>query len=274
MTILVRLLACLLLCLAALPAAARPNYQDMWWLPSESGWGLMVLHQADTLSAVMFHYRADRSPAWYLLSSARHIDGEHFEGTLFEVSGPPLFGLFDPSSVVPRAVGSMRISFEDGNQAQLQYTINGQSTTRTIQRITFAPLDFDGGYFGSQAGVVRCEGNPQVGNYIFPAQIRVVGGQIFDTQMANSLLDRGAVFCNWGGVPQTQQGSRISGRGIVFCNDNNAALILRAEIEIEELRVIDHALTLNYRATVDYPAATSTCTERGSFFGTRLQSPD
>lgn len=274
MTRLLRVLVCALLLASASQAFARPNYQDMWWLPSESGWGLMVLHQADTISAVMFHYRADRSPAWYLLSSAPHTAGEHFEGTLFEVSGPPLFGPFDPATLMPRAVGTMRISFESGNQAQLRYTINGATTTRTIQRITFAALDLDGGYFGSQAGVVRCEGNPQVGNYIFPAQIRIVGGQVFETQMSNSLVDRGAVFCNWGGVPQSQQGSRVTGSGILFCTDNNAAPVLQAQIEIEELRVIDHALTLNYRATVEYPAANATCTERGSFFGTRLLSPD
>ncbi|GMU43077.1 MAG: hypothetical protein IT479_15985 [Xanthomonadales bacterium] len=271
---LLSVLACLLMALTARVAPAGQNYQDMWWLPSESGWGLMVLHQADTISAVMFHYRADRSPAWYLLSNARHTPGEHFEGTLYEVKGPPLFGLFDPASVMPRAVGNMRLSFENGNQAQLQYTIDGQSTTRTIQRFSFAALEFDGGYFGSQAGVVRCEGNPQVGSYIFPAQIRVVDGQVFDTQMANSLVDQGAVFCNWGGVPQAQQGSRVVGSGIVYCNDNNGALIAQAEIEVEELRVVDHAITLNYRATVRYPPANAICRERGSFFGTRLQSPD
>ena len=46
----------------AVPAAAAQNYQDMWWLPAESGWGLMVLHQADVISAVLFHYNAEGKP--------------------------------------------------------------------------------------------------------------------------------------------------------------------------------------------------------------------
>lgn len=267
-------LSCLLFLLPGSPARAGQNYQDMWWLPSESGWGLMVLHQADTISAVLFHYRADRSPAWFLLSNAPRTPGEHFSGTLFEVNGPPLFGAFDPASVQARAAGTMRISFEDANTAALTYTIDGRTTSRSIQRITFAALDIDGGYFGAQLGVLRCDGNPQIGNYTFPTNIVIEGGSVRSTQHSNSLLDRGPVFCNWGGVPQQQHGSRITGSGMVFCSGNDSGLALMAEMEIEDLRILDHAVTLNYRARVTYPAANTTCTERGTISGTRLRSPD
>ena len=142
------LLTMFLLCLPlAMPARAALNYQDMWWLPSESGWGLMVLHQGNTISAVMFHYRADRKPAWYLLSNAQRGTEESFSGTLFEVTGPPLFGLFDPATVLPRNVGSMSLRFTGPNEARLSYTIDGASTQRVIERITFANLDVDGVYF-------------------------------------------------------------------------------------------------------------------------------
>ena len=32
------------------------NFQDLWWNPSESGWGVNVAHQGDILFATLFTY--------------------------------------------------------------------------------------------------------------------------------------------------------------------------------------------------------------------------
>lgn len=269
------LLTMLLLCLPlAMPARAALNYQDMWWLPSESGWGLMVLHQGNTISAVMFHYRADRKPAWYLLSNAQRGTEESFSGTLFEVTGPPLFGLFDPATVLPRNVGSMSLRFTGPNQARLSYTIDGASTQRVIERITFANLDVDGVYFGAQSAVLRCSGSPQVGNYVFPAEVNISGGAVRLTRVNDTLLGGGGTSCDWADTEFSQNGSYIRGRGNVICRNGDAALVSVSEIEVEQMQVIDHAIAINYRASVNYPTAATTCVERGTISGTRLVNPD
>jgi hypothetical protein len=36
--------------------AAQTNYQDMWWNPAESGWGVNLTHQGDILFATLFTY--------------------------------------------------------------------------------------------------------------------------------------------------------------------------------------------------------------------------
>lgn len=258
----------------AVPAAAAQNYQDMWWLPAESGWGLMVLHQADVISAVLFHYNAEGKPVWYLLSNAPRGSEEFFTGTLFEVTGPPLFGLFNPASVLPRQVGSMTIRFTAANSAQLSYTIGGQTTTRSIERITFSTLDVDGSYFGAQSAVLLCEDDPQVGSFIFPVEINVLGGAVRLTRVSNSLLGTGNVSCDWSDAEFSQAGSMIRGAGRLVCRSGDAALISTAEFEVEQMRIIDHTITINYRATVQYPAASISCRERGSLSGTRLLRPD
>ena len=46
---------------------AATNYQDLWWNApggSESGWGLNVTHQGDTLFVTWFTYDVDGSPLW------------------------------------------------------------------------------------------------------------------------------------------------------------------------------------------------------------------
>lgn len=260
--------------LSAAPARAALNYQDMWWLPSESGWGLMVLHQGSTISAVMFHYRADRKPAWYLLSNAQRGTEESFSGTLFEVTGPPLFGLFDPSTVLPRDVGSMSLRFTGPNEARLSYTIDGATTQRVIQRITFTNLDVDGVYFGSQAAVLRCNGAAQVGSLVFPAQVTVSGGAVRLTRVNDTLLGSGGVACDWADTEFSQNGSYIRGQGNVVCRNGDAALVSFFDVEVEQMRVIDHAIAINYRANVTYPTASTTCVERGTISGTRLVNPD
>ena len=71
----------------------------------------MVLHQGDVISAVMFHYRADGKPVWYLLSNAPRGSEEFFTGTLFGVTGPPLFGLFARPLCCRANAGSMTFAF-------------------------------------------------------------------------------------------------------------------------------------------------------------------
>ena len=43
---------------AAPDLAAATNYQDLWWVPAESGWGVDFAHQGDLLFATWYTYDA------------------------------------------------------------------------------------------------------------------------------------------------------------------------------------------------------------------------
>ena len=264
----------LVLALAASPALASRNYQDMWWLPDESGWGLMVLHQGDVISAVMFHYRADGQPVWYLLSNAPRGTEEFFTGTLYEVTGPPLFGLFNPAAVLPRNVGSMTLRFTGINEATLSYTIDGATAMRPIQRISYGDLGADGIYFGAQVAVFSCDNSPEIGSYVFPAELDIVAGAIRDTRVTTTILGGEGVFCDWTDGTFSQAGSLIHGEGLIACRDGNSAPVSFGSFEVEQLRIVDHAVSVNYKTTLEYPTAGISCTERGVLSGTRLVRPD
>jgi hypothetical protein len=44
---------------------------DLWWNESESGWGVNVIQQQDTLFLTFFVYGPDNAPTWYSASDVR-----------------------------------------------------------------------------------------------------------------------------------------------------------------------------------------------------------
>ncbi len=254
------------------PAQAARNYQDMWWQPTESGWGLKVLHQGGTISAVLFHYRADRKPVWYLMSNATAAPaGEIYTGTLFETTGSPLFGPFVPSSGTTRNVGTMTLRFDSSTSAQVDYTIDGQTTSKAIERITFAANDVNGNYIGAQTAFASCTNPATQGNYVIPGQFTVAAGRLTRISLTSSLLDNGPVICDYtGDFPQS--GSVITGAGSLACRTaSNGAIIQTGTFEVEEMRIVDHAVVINFRINSTFPTNGLTCVERGVISGTRLQ---
>jgi len=120
--------------------ATSTNYQDLWWNPAESGWGLNVTHQDHTLFATLFTYDATGRALWLVMSNGvRQLDGSYL-GDLYRTVGSP----FNASPVAPISpadltlVGTMRLSFSDGNTGTLTYTYNGNPVTKNIQRQVFS----------------------------------------------------------------------------------------------------------------------------------------
>ena len=125
------------------PRTTSTQYQDLWWNASESGWGLNVTHQDNTLFATLFTYDPGGRDLWLVMSAgARQADGSYF-GDLYRTTGSPFntqpFPPIGASDVT--AVGNMRLRFADGNNGTLTYTYNGATVTKSVTRQVFsAPL--------------------------------------------------------------------------------------------------------------------------------------
>jgi len=131
---------------AAFATYQRRNATDLWIDPAESGWGLNIFHQGNTLFASLFVYGADGQPKWYT-GSALTGGSDVFTGGLVEASGPWFGGAFDPAAVSRRVVGSMTFTIDE-QSAKVQYTIDGVSVTKQVVRFTFAPTSLDGTFVG------------------------------------------------------------------------------------------------------------------------------
>jgi len=127
------------------PTAAGVNYQGLWWnapAGSESGWGINLAHQGDTIFASWFTY--DRhGRGWWLVMTARKIDPSTYQGQLFETTGPPFGAVpFDPAQVQAMAVGMGTLSFTDADNGTFSYTIDKEGTitqAKAITRQVFGP---------------------------------------------------------------------------------------------------------------------------------------
>jgi hypothetical protein len=117
--------------------AGSTNYQDLWWNPAESGWGLNVTHQDNTLFATLFTYDATGRDLWLVMSGGvRQSDGSYL-GDLYRTNGPA-FNTLPFDGVTVATVGTMRLRFTDGNTGTLTYTYNGAPVTKNIQRQVFS----------------------------------------------------------------------------------------------------------------------------------------
>ena len=104
--------------------AAATNYQDIWWAGTsanpgtEQGWGINFAQQGGTLFASWFTYDLDGTPLWLVATLAPGIPGN-----LYRPSGPR-FDAYDKNQFnVNAPVGTMTVTFADGNNATLSYSV-------------------------------------------------------------------------------------------------------------------------------------------------------
>jgi hypothetical protein len=149
--------------------ATAPNYQDIWWASGggESGWGINLAHQGDTIVATWFTYDRDGTPLWLSVTAPRIAQGV-YGGPIVKTTGPAFNApTFDATRVTRTVAGSATLSFSNGNAAAFAYTMDGVSRTKAITRLLFAP----------PAGT-RCAVQPAA----------TVKGRVFDAYLEGALV--------------------------------------------------------------------------------------
>jgi hypothetical protein len=116
------------------------NYQDLWWASPagvESGWGVNLTHEGDTIVGTWFTYDSDHSPTWLFVTAPKTGLGQ-YAGTLYRTAGPAFNSVpFNPSAVVVTPIGTATFTFSDGNTGVFDYTVNGVAQSKAITREVF-----------------------------------------------------------------------------------------------------------------------------------------
>jgi hypothetical protein len=111
------------------------NYQDLWWAApagSESGWGMNLTHQDDTIFAAWFTYDLDNSPLWMVMAAGLTAPGT-YTGSLYTGTGPAFNSVpFDPALVSPVPAGTATLTFKDGNSAKFDYSVQLAGMTSAV----------------------------------------------------------------------------------------------------------------------------------------------
>ena len=137
----------------SLPASATTystDYTDLWWNANESGWGVNLIQQYETIFATLFVYGNDGSARWYVASALTPSGGSQnvFTGSLYQTTGP-YFGagsFTPPIGVTP--VGTMTLNFNGTASGTLSYSVNGVNITKAITRQNWRDNVLTGRYVG------------------------------------------------------------------------------------------------------------------------------
>jgi hypothetical protein len=180
----------------SLPASAvtsGTDFTDLWWNPSEPGWGLNVIHQNGIIFATLYVYDAASVPHFYSASETRG-SGTSFSGPLYETRGT-YFAVspYNAAAYGATAVGTLTINFSTSNSGTLTYNVGGNNVTKSITRFAFATDNLTGNYLGGFTATSQCSTGTQ--NTLVFDQLRV-------TQNGNSVAMT-VTFFNNAGVQST-----------------------------------------------------------------------
>ena len=107
----------------------RVDYTDLWFNPSQPGWGVFIDQQGATVFATLFTHDGAGHPAWMFMSNGTRQPDGSFAGDLHRTRGP-----LDQALKNVAAVGTMRFEPGTGDEAKLVYYVDGGLFTRTVKR--------------------------------------------------------------------------------------------------------------------------------------------
>ena len=125
------------------------DQSDLWWIPTESGWGIQFVQEETTIFATMFVYDANGNPTWYTatMEGAKPNGVLTFTGDLYATTGS-WFGAvpYLPAKLTLAKVGTMTWQKSSGEPGTLTYSVNGVNVTKSLVRQPIRNDDYTGRY--------------------------------------------------------------------------------------------------------------------------------
>jgi hypothetical protein len=120
-------------------ASSGVNYQDLWWRPAESGWGVNLAHQGNTIFATWYTYDSSGMAVWMIMSNATKTGDGTYAGAVFRATGPSFdSAAWDARRVSLTQVGSATLAFTDAANGTFAYTVGGVTQSKAITRMVYA----------------------------------------------------------------------------------------------------------------------------------------
>jgi cytochrome c553 len=118
------------------PAVPAFDYSDLWYTPSESGWGFnIVQHASSNIFGVIYAYEAPNRPVWMVMPGGVWTSSTTFTGKIYRVTAAAAGTPFVLGDVTE--LGDLVLLFADESHASVDYTVNGIHTRKQITRQPF-----------------------------------------------------------------------------------------------------------------------------------------
>jgi len=149
-----RILLCSIVAFGAIlarPASAATDYTDLWWTPAEPGWGINLAQQTNAIFGTFYVYAVDGRSVWFTVQLTREGGGDRFSGPLYRINGTyygaPVWGGYQIAQA-----GTATFSATSSTTGTLEYSVDGVIVSKSIERLTVAPLSVAGVYIGGVSG--------------------------------------------------------------------------------------------------------------------------
>ena len=151
------------------------DQSDLWYVESESGWGMQLVQRGNVIFATLFVYDRNGSPVWYTATLRLTATELVWSGDLYITTGPWFAFGFDPALVGYRKVGTMTWYGTLIEEGLVDYTVDGIEVVKTVVRQLLVYDDYNGTYVGAMRTTKTFCSNPaDNGSDTSFATIRVV----------------------------------------------------------------------------------------------------
>jgi len=135
------------------PVRAATDYTDTWWAAAggESGWGINLTQQGNFIYGTFYVYGQDRKATWFTAQMTRDGTAERFTGGLYRVTGTWYAAPVWQGYEIAQA-GTATFTPGSAYAGTLEYSVDGTTITKSIERITLVRLNVAGSYSGAAAG--------------------------------------------------------------------------------------------------------------------------
>jgi len=247
---------CLLLLTGGLSHAAN-NYQDWWWNPAQSGMGLNIGQQNDTIFVAWFNYGDDTKASFLTMGGV--LNGNTLTGPLLRNTGPVPGPNYNPAQVKQIAVGTATITFNSNNDATLTYSYDNKGGTMALQRFSFAEPNFNQTWTVIDAYTnTGCMNSSLNGSVTKAQSIRSQKGTGSNFTFTINDLD-GANMCI-AAMSFQPTGSRGTASGTAACEGEFGAQVTFDDLSIQ-------ANYLNFSYTVTGMNSDRSCIQKGTVSG-------
>jgi len=174
----------LVLIVALLITAARADareYTDVYYNPTESGWGVFLVQSDTTQFLALFIYGTDNKPTWYTATLTQNPAG-NYTGSLIATTGTYFGSQWNPAQLTVASVGTVSFAPTDAYHATVTYTLTGGPTvTKTVQRQTLTQYQLAGNYSGAMSGTQSGCADPSNNDAHLRAAYNLTVAQTADT---------------------------------------------------------------------------------------------
>jgi Subtilase family len=115
---------------------------DIWYVPSESGWGMNITHRGQNpkqpVFGVLYIYNEAGQPLWFTINDGAWLSDKDYVSRLYRASGPAQSGAFASASVRLTQSGTAKLSFIDASTIALTVQLaDGKTITKEAKRLVF-----------------------------------------------------------------------------------------------------------------------------------------